>query len=163
MYSINTLNNVKRFLYKMSREEFASAGRFTCDLYSVFRRGKHQKVLSFNVFGTKSLYYYKIDDIARQIKQLYPPDWSIRVYSDRSLKKSVKCRYECTIEDNVDFCNIDNIVLNPHLYINETHVLSWSSSYIQPTMWRFLSLGDSFVDIFASRDTDSYIIERLEE
>lgn len=145
----------------MSREEFAS-GRFTCDLYSVLRRGKHENVFSFNVFGKSSLYYYKLRAIARQIKLLYP-NWTIRVYSNGSLPKSIRCKYECVLEDNIDFCLVDNIILHPDLYINETNVSSWNASYIQPTMWRFLPFGDSFIDIFSSRDTDSYVIERWEK
>ena len=27
-------------------------------------------------------------------------------------------------------------------------------------MWRWFPIGDSFVDVFSSRDTDSYIIQR---
>jgi hypothetical protein len=148
-------------LYQLRREEFAS-GRFTCDLYSVLRRGKHQNVFSFNVFGKSSLYYYKLRAIAKQIKLLYP-NWTIRVYSNGSLPKSIRCKYECLLEENLDFCLVDNIILYPDLYINETHVSSWNASYIQPTMWRFLPFGDSFIDIFASRDTDSYVIERWEK
>ena len=33
-------------------------------------------------------------------------------------------------------------------------------SYMHESMWRFLSIGDSFVDVFMSRDTDSYLIDR---
>ena len=73
--------------------------------------------------------------------------------------------------DNVDFCNIEmDVKLKPEMVIlNEKDFekinfnLSFSQlnlSYVHAMMWRFLPIGDSFVDVFSSRDTDSHLLQR---
>ena len=83
----------------------------------------------------------------------------IRIYYDNSINKSIICDIECTkhqdeyLYDNVDFCDIEK--LNMNLSDKFTN-----SSYIHSMKWRWFPLGDSFVDIFSSRDIDSYILPR---
>lgn len=105
------------------------------------------------MFGKNNRYYNKIKSIIKQAKQFYP-DWSIRIYSDDNLNEIIKCNYECSIENNIDFCNTNRLPSSLNKNIN------WSLSYIMPTMWRFLPMGDSFVKVMISRDSDSFIIQR---
>lgn len=148
---MNTFDNQKSLLYLLSRNEYESSN-FTCDLYPIFRRGKLQKVLSLTLFGNNNRYFKKIGRIIKQAKRFYP-DWFIRIYTDESLNRSIKCMYECSPDDNVDFCNVRKLPLNRERFLD--------ASFIIPTMWRFLPIGDSFVKILASRDSDSYIIKRF--
>jgi hypothetical protein len=95
-------------------------------------------------------------DIANQIKRFYP-DWTMRIYHDQTIKPSLKCELECLEEadnsllDNVDFCDIDRIgYWNKTLSVRDMHKM----------IWRFLPIGESFVDAIMSRDADSNIIQR---
>lgn len=155
MFLIDTRTNQKAYLYNLDRNELESVN-FTCDLYSEFRRGKDQKVLSFSLFGRNPRYYNKIGGIIKQVKSFYP-DWTIRIYSDSNLNEAVKCKHECSPEDNVDFCNINRITTNP---VHNSRRDQLNASYIIPTMWRFLPMGDSFVKFMLCRDSDSFIIQR---
>jgi hypothetical protein len=135
--------------------------RFGCDLFNVLRRGASQKVLAYSLYGKQVRYYTKLKEIARQAKQLFP-DWHIRVYHDDSINERVKCQLEClqdntTLLNNVDFCNIRFI---PVSYLNTVHGQFLNVEYIHAMMWRWMPLLDSFVDVFASRDTDSYLSQR---
>ena len=82
----------------------------------------------------------------------------MRVYFDDTVDSSNICPIECLKSgsgiffDNVDFCNANR--LPRHLY--ET----WNASYMHAMMWRWLPIGESFVDVFLSRDTDSPILDR---
>lgn len=35
-----------------------------------------------------------------------------------------------------------------------------NASFIHPTIWRYLTLGDEFVDVVSFRDSDSFIFQR---
>ena len=84
----------------------------------------------------------------------------IRIYYDKSINSSIICELECLKDeksgkfmDIIDFCNINEIPFgNP----NNT----WNAQYMHSMKWRFLPIGDPFVDIFMSRDLDSWIIDR---
>ena len=154
VFSIDTRKNLKQPLYKLSSEEFSDS-IFTCELFSALRRGKKQKVISYSIFGNNSFYYSKLETIGKQVKEFYP-DWSIRVYYDNSTEKSIICQNECSPEDNIDFCNVNSIKLSLKEGSNCSDL-----SYILPRMWRFLAFGDSFVDLFLSRDSDSFILKRF--
>ncbi len=97
-------------------------------------------------------------NLTRLIKKYYP-DWLIRVYHDETILDSLKCKIECQIDennnliDNSDFCNIEKL---PASLVNDE---TWQVS-IHKMMWRWLPIGDSFVDVFISRDTDSLILQR---
>jgi hypothetical protein len=153
VFSIDTRDNQTKLLYNLEGYNLESA-KFTCDLFAEFRRGKDQNVISYSLYGKNSRYYNKIGSIIKQAKQFYP-NWSIRIYSDANLNESIRCKYECFPEDNVDFCIVNSLPINPNK--NILH----DTSYINPTMWRFLPMGDSFVKFMIFRDSDSYIIQRL--
>ena len=104
--------------------------------------------------GTNKIYYRYLKDIVKNAKKLYP-DWVVRIYHDNSLSTKEICDLECfqsgsTFYDNVDFCNIDRLGLNFRIDLQ---------SMIR-TFWRWLPVGDQFVDVVLSRDTDSCLIQR---
>jgi hypothetical protein len=79
-----------------------------------------------------------------------------------------KCELEClrdsegNLYDNVDFCDVEQI---PRVPSNATTLsvdlfLNWNATYIHSSMWRYLAIGDSFVDAFMSRDLDMEIFDR---
>ena len=90
------------------------------------------------------------------------PGWIMRVYHDDTISPEVKCKMECLNDekntkhliDNVEFCSINRIPKKGQL---SKH---WNANYMHAMKWRWLPIGDSFVDVFASRDTDSFIIQR---
>ena len=51
--------------------------------------------------------------------------------------------------DNVDFCNIKEIPL-----------ANFNVDFMIERFWRWLPIGDDFVDLFMSRDSDFCIVER---
>lgn len=65
---------------------------------------------------------------------------------------------ECSPESNVEVCNVKQLI--PDLNRLKKNQI-WDATYIMPSMWRYLPIGDSFVNIMISRDSDSYIIQRL--
>jgi hypothetical protein len=128
-------------------------------MYSSLRRGKRQKVISYTLFGTNKFYYDKIRDVSKQIQKFYP-DWKMRVYHDSSINRSIICDIECQTDengnliDNADFCDLSDFKAMSNGKIVKP------VEYVLPRMWRFLAVGDSFIDMVMSRDTDSYILQR---
>ena len=60
---------------------------------------------------------------------------------------------------NVDFCDVTQ--LPGYSEASAGQILRFrDASYMLPMSWRWLPLGDDFVDTFVSRDTDSCIFER---
>ena len=148
----------RNLMYNISKKEYKKS-IFTCDMYSSLRRGKRQKVIAYTLFGTNQFYYDKIRDVSKQIQKLYP-DWKMRVYHDSSINRSVVCDIECqtddngTLIDNSDFCDLSDFKA-----VSNGKIVR-PVEYVLPRMWRFLAVGDSFIDIMMSRDTDSYIFQR---
>jgi hypothetical protein len=136
---------------------------FTCDAFNVLSRGLNQKVIAFSLYGQSSRYRKNLKQISLQIKKFYP-GWIMRVYHDSSVDENFICQIEClkdteknSLVNNAVFCDINQMQYNLH------HVLrnnSFNADFIHGMKWRFLPIGDDFVDVFSSRDTDSLIIER---
>ncbi|CAF0746412.1 unnamed protein product [Brachionus calyciflorus] len=78
----------------------------------------------------------------------------MRIYHDNSIDHNIICELECA-NQHVEFCNIHNLPLG---LTNFDKV--FNLNYIHSMKWRFLAIGDSFVDHFMSRDLDSMIIRR---
>ena len=131
----------------------------TCDLYNVLRRGYGQKVVSYSLYGTNELYYKELKNLTELVRKFYPT-WIIRIYYDGTINSSLVCEYECLKDsktgeyvDIIDFCKINEIPFgNPHR--------TWNAKFMHSMKWRFLPIGDPFVDMFMSRDLDSWIIDR---
>jgi hypothetical protein len=131
-------------------------------MYNVLRRGKHQKVIGYSLYGKNKFYYDKLKNLTKQINQFYP-GWIMRVYYDDSIDQSIICEIECArksdepnaeLIDNVDFCNVNRL----RLKLNED--VEVNANYTHKMKWRWFPIGDSFVDIFSSRDSDSFILQR---
>ena len=157
--------NKAKFVYNLTKYEFETFNT-TCDLYNVLRRGKSQKVLSFSLFGKNKFYYHKLKKISKQIKILYP-GWLMRVYYNNSIEKSLICEIECLkdkggeVIDNSDFCNINDVNLKFNKIKNiDNGYGKLNVEYMLATKWRWFPIADSFVDVFSSRDSDSYILQR---
>ena len=56
--------------------------------------------------------------------------------------------------DNTDFCHINKLPIKGSF--NKT----WQANYMHKMAWRWFPIGDDFVNIFLSRDSDSPIIQR---
>ena len=150
--------NKKHYDVDMEKVKLES---ITCDLYNVLRRGPQQKIIGISLYGTDDRYYKSLKLIARQAAKHYP-EWIMRIYYDNSIIKSAICEIECLREnedekskllDNVDFCNINNIP-------NDLPSKTWSCDYTHSMKWRWLPIGDPFVDVFISRDSDSWFHDR---
>lgn len=133
--------------------------QLTCDLFNSFRRGKGQKIIGYSLFGKKERYIRLLSNVSLQIMQYYP-GWTMRVYHDSSIPNGKKCELECLKDshgkyvDNVDFCNIESLPVKGELY------QTWNAKNIVQTIWRWFPIGDSFVNVFSSRDSDSIILQR---
>ena len=163
VYSSDENNQSFTFMYDMANDELERSN-FTCDLYNALRRGKSQKVIGFSLYNKNKFYYDKLKAITVQLKKLYP-EWIMRVHYDQSINKSIICEIECqrdstsgALLDNADFCDINNIQMKLDAQASNNSRLN--ASYIHSMKWRWFPIGDSFVDVFSSRDTDSYLLQR---
>lgn len=155
-------NNTTTRKYLIGKREFNKLVH-TCGSFTSLRRGQHQRVVSYSLFGAhhhrNKFFSDRIKMIAQQIKQLYP-GWLMRIYHDGSIDRSFVCQLECLVDqrgrlaDMVDFCDLTKLTVN----VSE-HVLR-PVEYMLPRMWRFLAVGDSFVDLVLSRDSESFVVER---
>ena len=147
----------KRHLYNISENELVKSTK-TCDLYNILRRGKHQKVIAYSLHGSNMKYSYNLEAIARTIRIKYR-SFTIRMYYDKSLPNDIRCRFECQYGNFIDFCNTDQFTTDIN-FDKETGNRSIDISHLDKSMWRFLAIGDSFVDVFMSRDIKSMFIDR---
>jgi hypothetical protein len=129
--------------------------RFTCGLYNLLKRGRNQKVFAYSLYGQKERYYEKLSEIVKQVREFYP-NWIVRIYHDNTVNKNVTCDIECA-EDNVDLCDINEMYMTLAELITSK---PFNGEYLHGMKWRFFPFGDDFVEIFSSRDTDSFILKR---
>ena len=160
-YKVTFSNKRRRRVdYLMRARQFESS-TFTCDMFNVLRRGPHIKVIAYALYGRDARYYQSIFSVIKAARQLFP-EWVLRVYYDEdSIDASIICQAECFFNDEsdddskVDFCNVNKLP-----YVDSTLRATWQAKYMHAMTWRWLPLGDHFVDFMASRDIDSYLIER---
>lgn len=162
-FSINLIRRhsttTKTLLYNLTLNQLQNYHK-SCDLYNVLKRGKHQRVISYSLYGSNPKYSRNLEKIPDMIRAKYP-NFTARVYYDSSVNQSIRCDLECRFQEVIDFCNIDSFTDN----LNEIwDPQAWSHrsnlSYMHKMMWRFLPSGDSFVDVFMSRDSDSFFTDR---
>lgn len=135
--------------YRLEKDYFENLF-FTCDLYTVLRRGPSQKIISYSVNDAdlNSENFLKSIDEKVSFSSAHYPEWVLRFYHRNGLSHSVKCQSQCGgNHDNVDFCNVNKLPV-------DFGIRSWDASYILQSAWRLLPLGDSFVSVFTSRFTD---------
>lgn len=143
---LDTGRNKVLLSYQIHFEDYKRI-QLTCDPYKVLRRGFDQKIISFSLYGKDSFYYRLVKaNVARAFN--FYPGWTARIYHDKSIEPGFICEIECTKTGNVDFCDITN--MPGELNFN----------YMLPMTWRWLPIGDRFVNLFISRDTDSCIFDR---
>lgn len=78
-------------------------------------------------------------------------------YFKRSANKSLMCELECNSNNEfapIDLCDITILSVN---FNDGVHM---NVSFIHPGVWRYLALGDEFVDVVSFRDSDSFIFQR---
>jgi len=130
-----------------------------CNIFNSLKRGKNQKVIGYSLYGKSKRYYNYLTNLTYLTQKLYP-NWVMKVYHDDSILESVKCEIEClkdednNLIDNTDFCDVKK------LPVSIKNSKAWSAEYIHNRMWRWLPIGDDFVDIFSSRDLDSILQQR---
>ena len=124
-----------------------------CNLYHSLKRGPHQKVVAYSLYGKDKRYYEMVSNILLDIEHYYP-DYVMRLYHDSTVDNSFKCDLQCK-HSHVDFCDVDKF---PNSLDDMNKTITYK--YVHSSIWRFIALGDSFVDLFLSRDTDSEIIQR---
>ncbi|CAF0858725.1 unnamed protein product [Brachionus calyciflorus] len=144
-YDLEFMNKVYRYNWNLPL--------FTCDLFRSIKRGPNQKIISYSLYGKDEFYYKLITNLTQRVSEVYP-DYVMRIYHDDSIDKSIICQLECS-NSHVEFCDINKIPLS----LNDLNKVL-NLDYIHAMMWRFLPIGDSFVDLFMSRDTDSVILQR---
>jgi len=138
--------NQQKLRYQIKIKDYKRL-KLTCDPYKVLRRGFNQKIISFSLYGKDTFYYRLVEEnVARAFK--FYPSWTVRIYHDNSINPEFICKLECLYSDNVDFCDVKNMPGKVNL------------DYMLPMTWRWLPIGDSFVKLFISRDTDSCIFDR---
>jgi hypothetical protein len=124
-----------------------------CSQYSTLR-GFHQRIISISMYGPRDNSLFTLNTSLSFLHQLIVdmtkryPDWILRIYHDETIKDDVICSIECTYHQ-VDFCNASSL-----------GNLGSVSSFMPAKIWRFLPVGDKLVDIMASRDLDSPIVQR---
>lgn len=145
-YKISVSNKITKrsFDYLVPADVFENR-QLTCDMYRSLRRGPHQQVVSYSLYGQSPFYNNLVKLNVQRVKEFYP-SWVARIYHDNTINKSMVCELECS-HSNVDFCDINDLPM-----LSVTHIL--------PMTWRFLLIGDWFVDVFISRDTDSCVFDR---
>lgn len=144
---------VKKLDYSVSGPQLQRS-IFTCTMNNVLRHGPGQRVVSYSLYGKNEFYYRLLKDLVAEIRKKLP-GWRIRIYYDHTIKESLVCEMECGHDDEiVEMCDVEQL---PY---DSAGVRKWNASYMHGMSWRWLPIGDEFVDRFSSRDTDSAIIQR---
>lgn len=152
----NNFFKTKQKLYNLSTNELKSFN-IACDLYNVLKRGKNQKIVAYSLYGNEPKYTENLKKIIEQVRKYYA-QYFVRIFYDSTINQTLRCHLECKYEDIVDFCNVNRY---SHSLSQLTHSNRFLDlKYMHKMMWRFLPIGDTFVDLFLCRDTDSYITDR---
>jgi hypothetical protein len=93
---------------------------------------KNKKIISFSVYGEKSIFLNGAEVNIDEAQEIYP-DWICRFYCTKDIKN-----------------------LNTLLNDDRCEVLVLDSN-IWPMYWRFFSIDDPLTDVFISRDSDSIV------
>ncbi|XP_023335586.1 uncharacterized protein LOC111706882 isoform X3 [Eurytemora carolleeae] len=140
-------------------------GKSTCNNYTT-ALGAGQRVLSYSFYtpprsphgrileeDASDLRYTELISDIIQRAELYYPGWRIRIYHNITEEnfqiKSELCRLYCETS-NLDLCDVTNI-----------HSLgNLNKLFPVGRFWRFQVVGDPTVEMFGSRDIDSFIQDR---
>ncbi|XP_046638634.1 uncharacterized protein LOC124316732 [Daphnia pulicaria] len=121
------------------------------------RRGPHQKVISYSIYGNFSLtdvvhkYLRPFKETIKIIPLIYP-GWIVRIYHNLTKDETETWKFLKNTLDlgagHVDLCNATDIIEKRKL------------ADLFAMTWRWLPLLDDMVDTLMSRDSDSNIIPR---
>lgn len=156
-----TIQIKRKLLSKMTLNEFGEEN-LTCDIFGVLKRGKHQKVISFSFYGDNRKEFKYIEKMLKQIRTKYK-GYSARIYyEDDWMDKNFRCRIECQYSDVVDFCNVNHFPMSLRgiLQDEDPSVHFTDLSYMFRATWKILPIGDTYVDVFMSRNVESLIFQR---
>jgi hypothetical protein len=103
-----------------------------------------KNVISFSLWGNKSIYWKGAVENIKLAKLIYP-GWICRFYIDKNCDENL---INTLVGENVEV-----VLVEPNL-IGETYNGSYQHSH-QGMFWRFLPTENDDVDIFISRDCDS--------
>ena len=125
-------------IHEMSLNEFHSLHLECHDFFSMFRRFKHQKIISL-IINNEINNDFSLESFMKQVKHFYP-DWLVRIYyrdETNLFQFADRCYFKCLLNndnnefyDNIDFC-----------LINESRT--------------FIGISDSFVDYIMFRSLNS--------
>ena len=149
--------------YRSISEDFSSEYLHfpdtTCSR-NAFRRGSHQKVISYVFYGQSNSekhkvrkYFEGITTNLQNMREMYGSSWIMRLYydldpSDHQLMTQL-CDLACA-DPQLDLCNVRSLPGTP----------VEDASNIFAMNWRFFPTLDPQVDILLSRDLDSRISQR---
>ncbi|XP_027230193.2 uncharacterized protein [Penaeus vannamei] len=140
----------------------SEAAKSTCSNLATLR-GPGQKVVSYSYYFFKegcqmerdrhfTIYLSQMHGTVSSVKKHYP-GWLVRIYhnvtSDDLRSSDELCRIYCD-HDNVDLCHVHDLPGLGNL----------TDRGVVGRFWRFSVMGDPTVDVFLSRDTDSWVLER---
>ena len=122
------------------------------------RRGHHQNIVGFSLYGnfsdkgTHDRYIEAMENVADQVRLVYP-GWVVRIYATAENSRILEKTFGSGRRNHVDICVVESV-----LDLSRSHLLK--AHQLSPRVWRFLPLLDPMVDLFMSRDAESYIFER---
>ncbi|XP_050721093.1 uncharacterized protein LOC127000964 [Eriocheir sinensis] len=143
------------------RHWFNLSGPSTCSDFAT-QRGGGQHVIAYSYYNTNATiskastnykkYFASLHKRARRIAKVYP-GYLMRVYhnvtTDDTTAMTFLCKLLCT-HAHLDLCDVTKL---PNLgNLVQRGVIGRA--------WRFAVLGDPTVDLFLSRDSDSWVLDR---
>lgn len=131
----------------------------TCDMYNVLKRGRNQKVVSYSLYGNDPTYFKNFECIS-QIAKIRYTGFNVRIHYDKTMNDTFRCQLECKHPDMIDFCDMNRFGVNMASQLEGDPRSLRDMSFMNKMMWRFLPVGDTFVDVFMSRDSDALFIDR---
>jgi hypothetical protein len=159
VYLLDKSTNIKQKLLTQSEPEFANRV-FTCDMYNVLRRGENQRVLGYSLYGKKRSFYDPLKETAERVRNLYQ-NWTMRVYYDDTIDKSVICQVECASDENTgvlydtaDFCFIKEMYLTFTDYVNKK---SLNASYMHAMKWRWFVNFKQCIILYKSKHVTLFL------
>ena len=129
-------------------------------------RGDHQRVLTYTLFGPVqnatifNRYYTLMKNLSQTVDKEYP-GWVIRFYHAFTQQDHVAYKSLCDVYcqfPHVDLCSVEEI--RQSLGDSVKPIPPALLQGLNHRMYRYLAMLDPNVDIFMSRDIDSFIYKR---
>ena len=98
-------------------------------------------VIAYSLWGSEARYSTGMINVCRTHAQLYPANWSIRIYHDHTVPSNI-----IDVLKEMGHVNLVDV---------ETELPAWVKNNLNPMSWRFLVASDPTVSAYAVRDSDS--------